>query len=452
MTQWFDSLSNSVRKKEGLSAERQLPTLEELATAIERGFVWEELERAEFRERLDTLFKAYLKPPAPRVQTRHPAIVLEPPRHVAFIEYYLGRVISPDAPRPAYARTQSLVPQIMDAMTQLDTIAQEFHTSIKHPLAPLIAGWVPTYRPAPEEKRRMLPGRLAMANGDDMRVPKLYSPRAYIAPRSDGQMDILPGFGDVKRPKIALPLELWRMGNGPEVTPGRGAPWSLRMFVGALLAAPVAARQGFGPVDISMTLRDLIKWLYPNSDRKGASQWWPQFRRAVEELESQGNRIPIYRADTGTWQAVRVVSVSEHPLAPSELDGPVVFRVDLPRGSEAGPKVSPRLLAWGAENATAFRLLLNLAYYWHKPGQSLRKVGKRLDGQGAFWLPSSNPKYYDLLSDDDLIAYAFPISATKNRRVLKQRMNKALSTLAIKGELRIIEDKILPPSPYAALV
>ena len=461
MTNWFSNLSDSVRTKHGLSAEHQLPTLEELASSVERGIGWEERDRAEFGERIDALFKAVVEsadsvrvtPPPPDFS------VIEQARIVASISSYLGRVRSPDAPLPGSVEEGALVPHIIDAMAHLDTIVQtEAHRPLpppdvepkvqvkrlKHPLAPLIAGWIPRSAAAPEGKRRMLPARLAMANGDDARVPKLFSPPAHIAPGADGVPLILPGFGNVIQPEIALPLELWGMGSGPEVSPGRGAPWALRMFVGALLATPSEARRQGSPAEVTLTLGELIRWLYPNS-RQSAARWWPQFLRAVEDLESQANRIPMYRKDTDTWAAVRVVSVSEHPVAPSELDGPVVFRVDLPLGSDAGPKVSPNLLGWGAQDAPAFRLLLNLAYYWYKPGHTNRPIGPRADGQGSFYAQSPDPSYYPMLSDCDLVAYAFPSSATNNRRVLHQRMRAALTRLADAGELRIIDGKVLPP-------
>ena len=461
MTNWFSNLSDSVRTKHGLSAEHQLPTLEELASSVERGIGWSQRDRSLFGERIDALFKAVvesahsvrLSPPPPDFS------VIEQARIIASISSYLGRVRSPDAPLPGSVEEGALVPHIIDAMAHLDTIVSTEADRplpppdvqpkvqvkrLKHPLAPLIAGWIPRSAAAPEGKRRMLPARLAMANGDDARVPKLFSPPAHIVPGADGVPLILPGFGNKIQPEVALPLELWGMGSGKEVSPGRGAPWALRMFVGALLATPSEARRQGSPAEVWLTLRELIRWLYPAS-RPVASQWWPQFLRAVEELESQANRMPVYRKDTDTWAAVRMVSVTEHPVAPSELDGRVVFRNDLPPGSDAGPKVSSNLLGWGAKDAPAFRLLLNLAYYWYKPGHTIRPIGPRADGKGTFYYQSPDPSYYPLLSDNDLVAYAFPSSATNNRRVLLHRMREARKRLEAAGEIRIIDGKVLPP-------
>ena len=215
------------------------------------------------------------------------------------------------------------------------------------------------------------------------------------------------------------------MGGGKETSQGRGVPWAMRGFWAALAHTPASERHGRHPVDIAITLRDFLKWMYPRSKRPAPARWWRTFRRAIEDLESQDARIPVWRPDTQTWAVRRVVSVPEYPFAPSELDGPIVFVVNLPPGSEKGPQVSENLLAWGARDAAAFRLLLNLAYRWHNPGETIRPVGRRADGQGRFWQPSENPSHYDQPTEDDWIVYAFPDSSQK------QRLRKAIRLICL---------------------
>ena len=323
--------------------------------------------------------------------------------------------------------------------------------NLDFPMTPLLHAWL--HRPrrveaAPPEKRHITPTGLAMVREGDRTSKRFskFSPAAHVILQPDGRQLVLPGFERPGYPRIALPLELWRIGGGKETSPGRGVPWALRMFMAAVLFAPLDQRHGLYPLDIPVALRDLLAWLYPASNRPGPSRWWPQLIRAVEALESQTARIPYRREDTGTLALRRVVSVAEVPGTPADLDGPIIFRVDLPPGSDHGPQVSPNLLAWGARDAAAFRLLLNLAYHWHNPGRTLRPFGKRADGRGHFWSASRNVSDYDPLSDEDLIYYTFPAAARKDRRGLLRDTRETLKRLAAAGEVTIVDGHVLPPS------
>lgn len=337
----------------------------------------------------------------------------------------------------------------LDYAPEIDEICAQ--RKLDFPFAPLLRAWL--HRPrrveaAPPEKRRIIPAKLAMAREGDRSNNRFakFAPAAHVVQQQDGKQLAMPGFERADYPRIALPLELWRIGGGKETSPGRGAPWALRIFIAAVLSAPPDQRHGYHPLDIPIALRDLLAWLYPASNRPGPSRWWPQLLRAVEDLEAQNARLPYRREDTGTLALRRVVSVPEYPGTPADLDGPVIFRVDLPPGSENGPQVSPNLLAWGARDAAAFRLLLNLAYYWHNPGRTLRPLGKRADGQGPFWNTSRNPDDYDRLTDEELIAYTFPEAARKDRRGLLRDTRAALKRLSVAGEVEIIKERILPPA------
>ena len=315
------------------------------------------------------------------------------------------------------------------------------------PLFPLVTAWQARPRRvelAPPDKRRMLPGRLAMGREGDPRVPKLYSPAVHTITQPNGGQEFLPGFERSGMPDIALPLELWRLGGGRQVTRGRGVPWAMRGFWAALSHTAAWDRHGRHAVLLDITLRDFLKWMYPESKRPAERQWWSSFQRAIADLESQDARIPVWKPDTQTWARRRVVSVPEYPDGPSEMDGPIIFRIDLPSSSQAGPTVSANLLAWGARDVVAFRLLLNLAYRWHMVGKSFRPLGRRADGKGKFWGPSADPSHFDQLTEDDWITYAFPDSGTKQRKVLAHRMRKAREVLVKAGEDRYVEGRFMP--------
>ena len=61
----------------------------------------------------------------------------------------------------------------------------------------------------------------------------------------DGKQLVMPGFASVETPSPALPLALYDLGAGPTISPGRGAPLALRMFVESV-AERAHARAGKG--------------------------------------------------------------------------------------------------------------------------------------------------------------------------------------------------------------
>ena len=72
-------------------------------------------------------------------------------------------------------------------------------------------------------------------------------------------------------------------------------------------------------------------------------------------------------------------------------------------------------------------------------------MGKKRGEEGQFWVQSQDPGRYPELSDQDLIDVCFPVTETKNRRVLLQRSRQTIDKLEKTGELHIDGRRILPP-------
>ena len=94
------------------------------------------------------------------------------------------------------------------------------------------------------------------------------------------------------------------------------------------------------------------------------------------------------------------------------------------------------------KSAKAYRALLNLAYWWHDPGVSIRPVGKRADAKGVFWSQSTNPDHYPDVTDADKVQLVFPTSARAQFRNLVSEANRVLADLEQAGELQIVKGKI----------
>ena len=155
--------------------------------------------------------------------------------------------------------------------------------------------------------------------------------------------------------------------------------------------------------------------------------------------------IPWYDPDIGRGGLRRVVSLVDIPRGPGALDDLVSIVVDLPPGSENGPQVSDNLGLWGLRHRREYRTLLNLPYWWHIPGQTVRPVGRRADGKGRHWQRATDPDRYPAMSDDELVDIVFPTSGRARVSNLVGEARQVLKNLERAGELRIIEDKVLPP-------
>ena len=320
----------------------------------------------------------------------------------------------------------------------------------KHPASVLVRAWQkqPVTAKANARNDPILPTRLAMVNKDDRRAGTLFSVAAHY--QAETQLT-LPGFGtDIDGP--ALPLALYDLGIGMRERGGtHAAPLALRLWVEAVLSVN---RRPDGrhvyPESLEVTLRDLLRWLYPGDRRPRPNEYWTDLQVAVEVLDSTEARIPWHDPQTGKGGLRRVVSATDIPRGPGALDDVITLTVSLPPGSDIGPVINrTRLRFWGTKSAAAYRAMLNLAYRWFDPGVT------RVPGlaAGAPWIQVQDPDRYEPLTNAELIDLCFPRTTAKNRRTYTKRARDRLKTLEQSGDLRIIELpdgwRILPPLPAA---
>ena len=336
----------------------------------------------------------------------------------------------------------------VDALWDTYRTAVDGGEKLRWPLAPLVNAWQNPPRPVEPSRRttsRVIPARLAMADATSPRNGRLlFSPAAHASYGPDGQQLVMPGFAKPDSPSPALPLALYDLGAGPAISPGKGAPLALRMFVESVLSVPMDERERGLPVAMSISLRNFLKWLYPTRTPSPA-EYWPRLMAAVDALDSWDARIPLYDPQTKRNELRRVVSVGGIPRGPGALDESVRIIVDLPPGSGNGPQVSDNLRLWGVKSAPAYRLLINLAYQWHNPGVTKIPIGK---GKGRHWVQVDDPDRYPTINDAELVALTFPTT----RRHRGRRSVEALAVakqLEQAGELRFVEGKILPPLAMA---
>ena len=338
------------------------------------------------------------------------------------------------------------------------------------PLEILYVAWLnrpQLVTPNPRATGRILPAKLAQVAPGDRRAGKLFTVAAHLThrlPETNGdppqmafsgflqneshrQNFILPGFKESTAVGPCLPLVLYDLGDGPSTSRGPAAPLPLRLFVEAVLAVPMDSRDAHNPVAMRVTLRDMLRWLYPSFRKPRPNEYWPRLMAAFESLESPAARIPWYDPETGQGGMRRIVSISDIPRGPAKLDDLISIIVDLPPGSGHGPQVSDNLRHWGVKSAAGYRALLNLAYRWFEPGRTHYPVGR---GKRRYWAQTDDPERYPPVTDEELITLCFPTSARSARRNILSDARKVISNLEHAGELRLAEGpdseiRILPP-------
>ena len=332
--------------------------------------------------------------------------------------------------------------------------AEKTFPEVKHPLAPLIHAW----HSGPVE---VLPVRDANGHlrGDTimpritMRDSGAQTDRLYLTPAhfnldAEGTQIVLPGFGDSNTTSRIplLPVGLYDLGvEAGEARGGRGAaPIPARMLV-KLAAAPSAfVRHGERFVTYKITLGDLRDALWPSERLNGSKRRqrsvryiWPHILNGIRIINHEA-RIPLLDPKTGYGYFHHLVRINEN-FGRIDLDMPVGVVLDIPPEVEGGVQLPKRLDQWGAESAPAYRALIGLSFLWHEPGRTHAPIGGK-------WLRKKGLDPYDPLTDDDVIALAYPSSVKTNRRELARRAWSALETLEEHEELRIEARRILPPS------
>ena len=305
---------------------------------------------------------------------------------------------------------------------------------VRRPLNPLLRAWCSRAVAANLRPNRIFPAAVVMhdAREGDARG-RLFSPAMHAVRNATGNQLIMPGFErDVVAP--ALPLALYDLGINRD-SPGPGAPLALRFTVEGCLAVPQWRRRLNEPVSVQLTLRELLDRLWPNR-RPKPNEYLPQIEGARAALASPEAGIPW---PGGVRWAVMMTNT------PAGLDDMVRLVVDLPPGSENGPQVSANLHTYGPRKGRHYRALLNLAYWWHEPGRTLRPVRG-----GKHWVRVHDPARYRKPTDAELVNLVFPTSARGAARKLVHEAHTVIAELGDDGELRIVDGKILPPLPTGA--
>ena len=195
-------------------------------------------------------------------------------------------------------------------------------------------------------------------------------------------------------------LSLYDQAGGTSMSPGQGAPWALRLFVAALLAIPVEARDGLDK-RFRLPVGEVARWLHPGGwDRSNRRRDWQAFQAALRSLDelripyrvaacSDPDQCRFCRTLGGHLVNLRVVDVPAVPLTWNRGKTPVEIRVAIPESAAMGARVDwERLTEYGLESAVLYRAYLSVcAVLDHsaRKGQPITKTipAPRVDAKGV---------------------------------------------------------------------
>ena len=192
--------------------------------------------------------------------------------------------------------------------------------------------------------RASLP-RLHRMGEDEAQLPDFPEP-ADALPR---QLD-LPGF---QPPVTACPswlLWLYDQAGGKSMAQGRGAPWPLRLFVGALLHLWIDERDGQWHT-LRFPTDEVIGWLHPDG-WENRRRDWERFPAALDDMRSRLGYVPV----PGLGSVAMLVP-SVIPRKPS--DPLVEFTIRIPSVAAKGASIDwPTLCQYGKESSARYRAYL----------------------------------------------------------------------------------------------
>ena len=263
-----------------------------------------------------------------------------------------------------------------------------------HPLAPLIDAWqarpvdAAPYQP---KRRASLPRLDALSGADLLRL-------SAEAPRPTFSLPLLP------EPPGDLPcspwlLRLYAAAGGGRRAQGRGAPWDMRLFIGALLHVHTTRRDSTWQI-LSIPTDDVIAWLHPDGWNHRTRDWH-RFPDALWGVHRNLSHVSV--PGTG-W--VQIMGV---PTIPKESTNPLVrFQIMVPRVAKGGARIDwPRLCRYGAESATLYRAYLSAMTFLARSayrGQPLTRTLSRRAGGASTAVGNPLARYVRPLTDHQLTA------------------------------------------------
>ena len=213
---------------------------------------------------------------------------------------------------------------------------------------PLIDAWrnrTHTAEPYYPTRRGSLP-RLHRIGLDDAQLPD-FPADTSSPPHQQMEMFDLPAITNCP----SWLLWLYDKAGGESMAQGRGAPWPLRLFVGALLHLAIHNRDGEWHV-LRFRTDEVIAWLHPDGWANKRRDW-EKLPAALDAMRERLAYVPV----PGLGSVAMLVP-SVIPRTPG--DPLVEFTVRIPQVAAQGASIDwPTLCQYGKESAALYRAYLS---------------------------------------------------------------------------------------------
>ena len=321
----------------------------------------------------------------------------------------------------------------------------------RHPLGGVLGAWYTRRVPVPANTRNdpLFP-RIGATQQEEKAVA-LASKQGQA-----GGVLTLPGFGPGEpdgppNPTPAYPLLLWEMASRAlSHERRRHAAWlAARIFVDVILDVapehwPLSASHGVRLP--AQRFRDFLARIYIPG-KSGRISWsrtkqLDTMLEAFDLLEAREMRIPWTDSERQVGGLRRVLVPLDVPRS-GHADDVVQFAIHLPPGITEGPLLDrPFLRLAGVKSMPAWRLWLNLSDQWRIPGRT------RIPAGGT-WFQAKDARRYPVVSDAELLAWAYPTPEGDilNRSTQRTRLHRAQQALQWMIQQGAVEVVSLPDGP-----
>ena len=160
----------------------------------------------------------------------------------------------------------------------------------------------------------------------------------------------LPGIEPVITRCPSWLLWLFDRAGGVSLSQGRGAPWTMRLFIGAWLHLPITDRTGDWKT-LRFPRQYIESWLHPDGWKKSnRDRDWHRFPEALWQLNSLYLPVP----GVGSVLTAAATVIPESPADPG-----VEFTVRIPKSAAHGARLDwPTLTKYGKDSAALYRAYL----------------------------------------------------------------------------------------------
>ena len=290
-------------------------------------------------------------------------------------------------------------------------------------LEPVVAAWqarapeIKEAEPYPVKQRAVMPSVHRTKN-----LPGGF-PSAVNAPRQAR----LPGLGPAVGGCPSWLLWAFSVAGGESMAQGRGAPWTMRLWIGALLHLAIKDRDGdfhflrFPVFDVRdaagrIERPGVTSWLHP-SGWQNRRRDWHRLPAALDAMRANMGYVPV--------PGLGSVAMLLPTIIPRAMSDPIVeFIVRVPKSAAAGARIDwPRLCRYGTESSALYRAYLavsaHLDHSAHGGHAITREIGRRIRGKRRSkteMVANPSARYVPVLGDADLARMIGYDGADRRRR------------------------------------